>query len=148
VSKRTGINIEHDIKERTFFHPGATEGTRLVEALRKAQYESREQLGAEAKKHLPSWLRSYQVINVEDKKSNALDHLNKIMDLVRGGDAEAAPPLLAQLYIDLQPEKDEALAALLNDAGSQIKNLSKRYYLKGEAKDMNEKLRLIKEYVA
>jgi len=100
---------------------------------------------------LPKWAK--QALVEEEKTPGCDDRIARVKSnieaitlKVRAGEAEEVKPAAAQVMNDIfncMPEP--AVVEMVNDAMGQFHELSKRFYFKGEGKELQSKLDLIRE---
>jgi len=96
-----------------------------------------------AKQALPEELKTP---TCEDRITRAKSNIEVINLKVRAGEAEEVKGAAAQVMDDIfhcLPEP--AVVEMVTDAMEQFHDLSKRFYFKGEGKEVQSKLELIKE---
>lgn len=103
---------------------------------------------------LPKWAKSLvpkgeEDITCQERKKRSLEAIEVINLKVRSGEAEEVIDIGARVLNDLIACKtDSSVFSLANEAMTDLHDLSKRHYLKGEAKDLENKLNLCREVIA
>jgi hypothetical protein len=99
---------------------------------------------------IPKWAR--QALPKDDDNLSCPERIarvNQTIDAItlglKAGDTEEMVPACAQLLSDVTKCRPGEIAELAEVTVKEIKDLSKRYYMKGEAKDAQAKLAALKE---
>ena len=99
---------------------------------------------------VPKWAR--QALPKEDDSLSCearITRTHQTIDAIvlglKAGDIEEMVPAFAQVLSDVTKCRPGEVAELAEIAVREVKGLSKRYYLKGEAKDAQNKLTALKE---
>lgn len=99
---------------------------------------------------IPKWAR--QALPKGDDNLSCQDRITRVHETIdaitlglKAGDIEEMVPAFAQVLSDVTKCRPGEVAELAGVAVQELKGLSKRYYLKGEAKDVQNKLAALKE---
>lgn len=101
---------------------------------------------------IPKWAvallpKEEEPITCTLRDTRVKEALDIIMLKVKEGEAEEARPLAAQTINDIFTchTKDKTIQELTEEAMQEFNDLSKRHYIKGEAKGLQDKFSIIKE---
>jgi NAD(P)H-hydrate repair Nnr-like enzyme with NAD(P)H-hydrate dehydratase domain len=99
---------------------------------------------------IPKWAR--QALPKEDDNLPCPERIARVHQTIdtitlglKSGDTEEMMPACARLLSDIQKCRPGEVAELASVVAHDIKALSNRFYLKGEAKDVQNKLTVLKE---
>jgi len=101
---------------------------------------------------LPKWAKA-ALPEVEDcscpeKMKRTLDHLDLIALKVHEGEAGEAKGLAALVLNDAISCRPELVPGLIDETMAQVNSLGKRFYLKGESREVENQLKMIKEVLS
>jgi hypothetical protein len=137
----TGKGKSKDERKRSF-----CEGAKICAG--KAQ--TREEAAELCAKSVPKWAK--QALPKEKETLTCplrMDRVRQTIDAIalglKSGDTEDILPASAQLLNDLTECGTPEAVELASVAAHEVKSLSKRFYLKGEAKDVINQLEILKE---
>ena len=99
---------------------------------------------------VPKWARQAlpkgdDNLSCDARISRVHETIDAIVLGLKAGDIEEMVPACAQVLSDVTKCRPGEVAELAEVAVKEVKGLSKRYYLKGEAKDAQNKLAALKE---
>lgn len=99
---------------------------------------------------IPKWARQAMPkgddnLSCEVRLSRVHETIDAIVLGLKAGDIKEMVPACAQVLSDVTKCRPGEVAELAEVAVQEVKGLSKRYYLKGEAKDAQNKLAALKE---
>ena len=99
---------------------------------------------------VPKWVRQAMPkgddnLSCEERITRVHETIDAISLGLKAGDIEEMVPVCAQLLSDVTKCRPGEVAELAEVAVQEVKGLAKRYYLKGEAKDAQNKLVALKE---
>lgn len=101
-------------------------------------------------KTVPKWAK--QAMPKEDEELSCpvrMARVHQTIDAItlglKTGDVEEMVPACAQILNDVKKCRPSEIGELAEVAVQEVKSLSKRYYLKGESKDAQNKLAALKE---
>ena len=111
---------------------------------------SEEEALALCAKSVPKWAKQAapkeaEPITCPDRMSRVRQTVDAIILGLKSGDTEQLLPASAQLLSDVTACGTAEAVQLASIAANEVKGLSKRYYLKGEAKDVTNQLNILKE---
>lgn len=101
---------------------------------------------------LPKWAKQIlpkeEPISCTDKSKRVKESIDTISLKVSAGEAEDVRPLAAQLMNDIFTcNTDKTVHELISETMQEFNDISKRHYLKGEAKELQKNLQLLKEII-
>jgi hypothetical protein len=98
---------------------------------------------------LPKWAKAalpdVEDVSCPEKMQRTLDHLDLIALKVHEGEAGEAKGLAALVLNDTISCRPEMVTGLIDQAMAEVNSLGKRFYLKGEAKEVERQIKVIKE---
>ena len=118
----------------------------------KAKTEAEAELICNAPR-LPAWAKRLlpkdeAPISCEDRLIRVRSNLETIVEKVKSGAAEEVRVEAAQTIVDIHKCLPEpAIVEMVGDAMEQFSQMSKGYYFKGEGKDLQNKLNMLKEMI-
>ena len=83
-----------------------------------------------------------------EKIKRTLDHLDLIVLKINEGEAAEARPLAALVISDTISCRPEMVKGMIDEAMEQVNDLSKRHYLKGESKEVQSQIKVIREVLS
>ncbi len=107
-----------------------------------------------SKPKMPKWAKTSQPaetkpIPCDERMSRVRRNIDVIGLKVKTGEADAVKSTAAQMLQDIMDCKpDDVIVAIAEEAASGVKDLSGRFYLAGEAKDLITRLNVLKEILS
>lgn len=109
------------------------------------EYCGKPRLSKEMKKLVPE---ETEELTCDKRKQRIMDNIDRVNTMVKEGEAEKGKELIAQVMNDsIECVPDEATITLLKDTVKEFNDIAKRHYLKGEGRDVAEKLKAAKELI-
>ncbi len=103
---------------------------------------------------LPKWARGLtkedeENVSCADRMRRSVNNIDVINLKLRSGEAEEVRGAAAQIMADIfSCNPNEGTLAFLTEVMDDFNGLSKRFYLKGEGKDLEKNLNLLKEMLS